>query len=436
MTETISAIATPPGQGGIGIVRVSGPLTRTVSIEMLGLCPEPRQATFAKFNNAIGETIDEGIAIFFEAPHSFTGEDVLELQGHGGDVVQQQVLDRVLELGVRLANPGEFTQRAFLNDRLDLAQAEAVADLIQSASKEAARAAIRSLTGEFSELVMKIDADILSLRVFIEGAIDFPEEEVDFLAESDAIGKVIEIDGAISDLLERARVGTALQTELNIVIGGVPNVGKSSLMNALLGHDRAIVTPIAGTTRDTLDAKVFFDGLPVRLVDTAGLHESENEIEREGIARAQSELGNADGVLWVIDDRSCGTYDKPDMDVALILVWNKCDLSGNSAGRIKRKEVRISVKTGAGLDVLREEIKSLLEFHSPERAIAGRPRHLLRLRSAGVAVAEARLCLQNGTAELAADFLRAAQFELGEIVGQTTTDDVLGEIFSRFCIGK
>ncbi|MFP6796759.1 MAG: tRNA uridine-5-carboxymethylaminomethyl(34) synthesis GTPase MnmE [Pseudomonadales bacterium] len=435
MIETIGAIATPPGRGGIGIVRVSGPGARAVAERMLGECPAPRTATYRVFRDIEGSAVDEGIAIFYAAPHSYTGEDVLELQGHGAPVVLEVVLNHAISMGVRLARPGEFTERAFLNGRMDLAQAESVIDLINSASQQAARSAARSLTGEFSNAIMAIDQDVLKLRVYIEGAIDFPEDEVDFMADRDVAAAAENIGLALTNILDRSARGAPLHEGLDLVIGGAPNVGKSSILNALVGDERAIVTSIPGTTRDLLDGDLVIDGLPVRVRDTAGIRESEDLVEQKGVARARAALKESDAVIWVVDDGE-STPTIPAFEAPTLTVRNKCDLTGKGAGRVGVRDLRLSALTGAGMDELKGEIKDLIAFQSGEGAFIGRRRHLIALESARASTLEALTEIRAGRAEIAAEALRITQHALGEIVGATTTEELLGEIFAAFCIGK
>ena len=415
-------------------MRVSGPLVRQITDKITEQELTPRVATLADFQRQDGSSIDTGIAIFFPGPHSFTGEDVVELQGHGGPVVMQMLLERVCELGARLANPGEYTERAFLNNRLDLAQAEAVADLITSSSKEAARAALRSLRGEFSDAVNSVDQGILKLRVKIEACLDFPEEEIDFLAAEDLQVESNDLIGELEDLIEKSKVGALLVSGFRMAIGGEPNVGKSSLLNRLVGEDRAIVTPVAGTTRDIVEGHALIDGLPVALADTAGLRDSTDPVEILGIDRAQRELETADAVLWVSDDR-CPS-EPPSISLPLIHVLNKCDLTGKPAGILNGGLVRISALTGDGMAALQKAIKDLAGYAKEESAFAGRPRHLLSFGAALTQVENARRELQHGDGDLAAECFRVAHEHLGSIVGITTADDVLGEIFGTFCIGK
>ena len=434
VNDTICAIATPIGTGGIGIVRVSGPRVRQIAESVLGRCPSPRKASHCAFVDAAGITIDTGIALYFQKPNSFTGEDVLELQGHGGMVVQEMLCERIQESGARLARPGEFTERAYLNDRMDLAQAEAVADLINASSVQAARASARSLSGEFSREVMAIDKSVLDLRVYVEGAIDFAEEEIDFLADESIVQRASAIEQRLEILLRKTELGVAIQKGLHVAIAGAPNVGKSSLLNALLNADRAIVSEIAGTTRDTLDATIQLHGVPVHLVDTAGIHESSDGIEGQGIARAKQAMENADLVLWVVDDQNVGQDWVPDCNH--LVVRNKCDLTEQSPGNVNGDTVRVSALKSWGLDVLRERVHSEAGFQMSDSAYAGRPRHLAALNNAQSSLRTALVRLEEKAGEVAAEELRSAHRFLGEVIGETSTDDLLGEIFSRFCIGK
>jgi tRNA modification GTPase len=452
-SDTIAAIATAPGRGGIGIVRVSGHDCRRIAQAVLGRLPEPRAAELHRFVDAAGAPIDEGIALYFPAPASFTGEDVLELQGHGGPVVMDLLLRRVLELGARAAAPGEFTQRAFLNDKLDLAQAEAVADLIDSGSEQAARAALRSLQGEFSSQVHDLAESVLELRMWVEAAIDFPEEEVDFLGDR-ALGARLEfIRRRFAELAETARQGTLLRDGITIVIAGRPNAGKSSLLNRLAGYDAAIVTPVAGTTRDVLRERIEIDGLPLHVLDTAGLRESPDEVEAEGIRRAHRAIEHADRVLFVVDaadpDAVAGiTADLAALPTAALrtVVLNKIDRVGG-APRLEtaanetvppHDRVYLSAATGAGLDLLRVHLKDCAGFHPVGGgALSARTRHLEALRRARAHVEEAhRLLTERHAGELVAQELTEAQKELGAITGEVTSDDLLGRIFASFCIGK
>lgn len=444
---TIAAVATAPGRGGIGIVRVSGSACRAIAEALLGRVPAPRIAELHRFLDAAGDPIDEGIALYFPGPASFTGEDVLELQGHGGPVVMDLVLRRVLELGVRAAEPGEFTQRAFLNDKLDLAQAEAVADLIDSGSAQAARAALRSLQGEFSSQVHDLAEAVLELRMWVEAAIDFPEEDVDFLGDRALDARLEFIRHRFAELAETARQGALLRDGLMLVIAGRPNAGKSSLLNRLAGYDAAIVTPIPGTTRDVLRERIEIDGLPLHVLDTAGLRESPDEVEAEGIRRAHRELERADRVLFVVDATDAAAVASIAADLAALptaaprtIVLNKIDHLSQEP-RIEAGEplrLHLSAATGAGLDLLRTHLKDCVGFHPAGTGVlSARARHLDALRRARAHVEEAhRLLIERRAGELVAQELTDAQKQLGEITGEVTSDDLLGRIFSSFCIGK
>ncbi|MGB5637751.1 MAG: tRNA uridine-5-carboxymethylaminomethyl(34) synthesis GTPase MnmE [Sedimenticolaceae bacterium] len=445
-TDTIAAIATPPGRGGVGIVRVSGSRVAAIAIPILGELPAPRQAHFSRFLDADGKALDEGLALFFKAPASFTGEDILELQGHGGMVVMDLLLQRTIELGARLAEPGEFSRRAYLNDKLDLAQAEAVADLIDSQTRAAARSAVRSLTGEFSDQVHALVTEITRLRIFVEAAIDFPEEEIDFLADSHVADDLAALIKRVEDLLRRAHTGRLLRDGLTLVIAGLPNAGKSSLMNALTGQDSAIVTQIPGTTRDVLREQLDLDGLPVHVVDTAGLRESGDEVEREGVRRARAEIARADHALWVFDGQQdpeamgLATTDLP-QGLSVTRVRNKADLSASPLGLHHvhgTPEITVSAKTGAGMDALRDYLKRLVSFEgAAEGDFSARRRHLDAISRAHAMLLVGRDALSSGQAgELLAEDLRQAQLSLSEITGEFSADDLLGEIFGSFCIGK
>ncbi|HIP53176.1 MAG TPA: tRNA uridine-5-carboxymethylaminomethyl(34) synthesis GTPase MnmE [Chromatiales bacterium] len=445
VTDTISAIATPPGKGGIGVVRVSGARARAIAEAVLGHCPAPRHASFRGFLNAEGEVLDEGIALFFPAPHSFTGEDVLELQGHGGPVVMDMLLQRVLELGARLARPGEFSERAFLNGRLDLTQAEAIADLIESGTQEAARLASRSLQGAFSEVVHALVEALIRLRMYVEAAIDFPEEEIDFLSDGRVAADLKAICGQLDDVRRKARTGRLLRDGMSLVIAGEPNAGKSSLLNALAGQETAIVTEIPGTTRDVLREHIQIDGMPLHLVDTAGLRRDADRIEQEGIRRARREIEAADLILWVFDDSAAGrhphTHHRLPEEVPLLKVRNKIDLTGTPAGEKRTDEgdeLALSALTGEGLDLLRDYLKARMGYHGvQEGAFIARRRHLDALERADGFVRQGEKALREGAAgELLAEDLRQAQNALSEITGEFTSDDLLGEIFASFCIGK
>lgn len=446
VTETIAAIATPPGKGGIGIVRVSGPMAAVIARALTGGVPQPRQASMRPFMDAEGRILDTGLVLYFAAPNSFTGEDVLELHGHGGVVVLDLLLARVLELGARLARPGEFSERAFLNDKLDLAQAEAVADLIDSGTAQAARAAVRSLAGEFSSRVHKLVAALTGLRAYVEAAIDFPDEEVDFLSEGDVAGRLAAIREDFESLSGVARQGSLLREGTTVVIAGRPNAGKSSLMNRLAGHEAAIVTDTPGTTRDVLREKVDLDGLPLQLVDTAGLRESGDAVEQEGVRRARREIQQADRVLFLIDAHTGATpEDKRNLaelpaDLPVTLVLNKIDLSGEQPGLAEQDGMpllRLSAKTGAGFDILRRHLEEAVGYQpAGEGTFSARRRHLEALSRARNHLDSARAHAEVGAGELMAEELRMAQLALSEITGEFGSDDLLGEIFSSFCIGK
>lgn len=444
-SDTIVAIATPPGMGGIGIVRVSGPLALEIARTVAGGPLAPRQAQVAIFRDSAGRCIDQGIALCFQAPRSFTGEDVLELQGHGGPVVLDLILQRCLELGARLARPGEFTERAFLNGKLDLAQAEAVADLIESSTALAVRLAGRSLQGAFSRRIEALIEGLIQLRVSIEATLDFPDEDIDAGTESavaDHLRRLIETTGQI---LNEAHQGQLLRDGLAVVVAGPPNVGKSSLLNALSGTDAAIVTPIPGTTRDLLKLDIQVDGLPIRIVDTAGIRQSDDPVEREGVRRARAQIAQADLVLWV-RDVSVASESKPNADIPshcpVTHILNKIDLV-QLAPRIAESaagtEIFLSAATGAGLDLLRSHLKTRAGLGTtiPEGAFIARRRHLDALERGMQSLIAARKSLeeQAGT-ELVAEDLLLAQQAFGEITGQVTSDDLLGRIFSSFCLGK
>jgi tRNA modification GTPase len=447
--DTIAAVSTAPGRGGIGVIRVSGPDVPTLAERLLGTLPAPRRAELHTFVDERGESIDQGLALYFPAPHSFTGEHVLELHGHGGPVVLDLLLQRLLGLGARLATAGEFSQRAFLNEKLDLAQAEAIADLIDSGSAQAARAALRSLQGEFSVRVHELAERTLELRMWIEAAIDFPEEEIDFLADR-ALGE--RMDGLrrrFAELAETARQGALLRDGLTVVIAGRPNAGKSSLLNRLAGYDAAIVTPIAGTTRDVLRERISIDGLPLHVLDTAGLRDSPDVIEAEGVRRAHAEISRADRVLFVVDASDPEAVRAIDGDLARLpaevprtVVFNKVDRSGEparvAAGEGGTVRVYASAATGAGLDGLRQHLKDCIGFHpSAEGALSARTRHIDALRRARAHVESAhRLLVERHAGELVAQELRDAHQALGEITGEVSSDELLGRIFSSFCIGK
>lgn len=435
--DTIAAVGTPPGRGGIGIVRISGPRAGDVARVLLGTLPAPRTARHAVFRNAVGEPVDEGLALFFPAPNSYTGEDMLELQGHGGPAVMQALLSAVLDAGARLAEPGEYTRRAFLNGRLDLAQAEAVADLIDAASREAARSALRSLTGEFSAAIAELAAGLTELRALIEAMLDFPEEDVDALHRCDAEERLGRLRAALETVLARSQQGSLLRSGIQVVLAGRPNVGKSSLLNRLAGEERAIVTAQPGTTRDALREPVRIDGVPILVVDTAGLRESGDEVERLGMARTRSEMERADVVLVILE---AGRMEPPGGELPAaakhVRVINKVDLLPDPWAGASAEGVRVSAKTGAGLDALRAAILEAAGWQSlgGEPVFLARERHLRALDQASAHLQAAGVRLSQW--ELFAEELRLAQNSLAEITGEVSAEALLGEIFSRFCIGK
>ena len=444
--DTIAAIATPPGRGGIAVVRVSGPLTTDIAHRLLGRVPAPRTATRARFTDRDGTGLDDGLALRFEAPRSFTGEDVLELQGHGGVVVARMVLERVCELGARPAGPGEFTLRAFLNDRIDLAQAEAIADLIDGASTSAVRCARRSLSGEFSQTVESHRDSLVELRAFIEAAIDFPDEELDLLGMPETAARLEALRTAIAATLAESRRGAVLRSGVKLVIAGAPNVGKSSLLNRLARTDSAIVTDVPGTTRDVVREQVVIAGIPFDVHDTAGLRETSDPVERIGVERASGAIDDADLVLVVVDDRDAVGDALPERAAvapARILVRNKIDLSGARPGvGTDREDVptaRVSALEGSGLAELEEAIveRVMRGTTACEDAFMARRRHVDALERALAAVdrAQCRLTVDNA-GELVAEELRDAQGALGAITGEFATEDLLAHIFSSFCIGK
>lgn len=432
--DTIAAIATPSGRGGIGVVRISGPRVPEIARALLGALPQPRHATYAVFRDAHGEALDRGLALYFPAPRSHTGEAVLELQGHGGPVVLREVLAACLDAGARLAEPGEFTRRAFLEGRIDLAQAEAVADLIDAASREAARSALRSLSGEFSAAIDALRAGIVELRALTEAMLDFPEEEVDALHRDDAHAKLARVRAAVEEVLVRSRQGSLLRAGVHVVIAGAPNVGKSSLLNRLAGEERAIVTPIAGTTRDALREPIQIEGVPLTLVDTAGLRAGADPIEQLGMERARREIAAADLVLVLAE---AGSEPAPLQDLpagaARLLVFNKVDLHPGFAP--PSGALAISARTGEGLEPLRKAILAAAGWSSAgESVFLARERHIRALRACAEHLA--RAAGEGGRWELFAEELRIAHDQLAGITGAFTSDDLLGEIFSRFCIGK
>jgi tRNA modification GTPase len=474
-SDPIVAIATAPGRGAVGIVRVSAPSLATFVPALLGRALRPREATYLPFRDAGGQPIDHGLAIHFPAPHSYTGEDVLELQAHGGPIVLQLLVARCLEVAatvspgaatpclpaLRLARPGEFTERAFLNDKLDLAQAEAVADLIDASTEAAARSASRALAGEFSSEIHALQEALIHLRMLVEATLDFPEEDIDFLQKADAQGQLVRLRAQLDAVLARARQGALLREGIQVVIAGQPNAGKSSLLNALAGAELAIVTPIAGTTRDVVSQAIQIEGVPVHVIDTAGLRESDDEVERIGIARAWDRIEAADAVLFLHDLTRVGdpVHDAADAaigarlaerlggaarSVTVIPVWNKLDAlapeaRASLANDPARAGLHLSAREGLGLEALRRQLLEAVGWQAaPEGVYIARERHLAALRAVDAHLMEATAHLQPEALalDLLAEELRLAQNALGEITGEFTPDDLLGVIFSRFCIGK
>ncbi len=442
-SETIAAIATAPGRGGIGVVRVSGTNLLPFAEVLTGKIPSPRLAALADFCDASGVAIDTGLLLYFPAPHSFTGDDVLELQGHGGPVVMQLLLARCVELGARLAEPGEFTRRAFENGKIDLAQAEAVVDLIDAATASAARSAVRSLQGEFSREIHALVDELTELRALTEATLDFPDEEIDFLKSADAFGRLARLRDRLAGVFDRAEQGRLLQGGLHVVLVGQPNVGKSSLLNCLAGDDLAIVTPVAGTTRDALKSSIQIEGIPVHVIDTAGLRDTEDEVERIGIARTWKEIERADVVLLLADtqhgvgDAERAILERLPLTIRRLTIENKIDLTGLAPARREEEAgitLSLSAKGGEGIDLLRQELLTIAGWHQSEDVFIARERHLQALREAGVHLAQADAQLPR--LELFAEEMRLAQQALGCITGEVSADDLLGEIFGRFCIGK
>ncbi|OBX81500.1 MULTISPECIES: tRNA uridine-5-carboxymethylaminomethyl(34) synthesis GTPase MnmE [Haemophilus] len=452
MKETIVAQATAPGRGGIGILRVSGPLATKVAQAILGKCPKPRMADYLPFKDADGTILDQGIALYFKSPNSFTGEDVLELQGHGGQVVLDLLLKRILQIdGIRLARPGEFSEQAFLNDKLDLAQAEAIADLIYATSEQAVRSALKSLQGEFSKKVNELVDSVIYLRTYVEASIDFPDEEIDFLADGKIEANLRGIINQLEDVRSEAKQGSILREGMKVVIAGRPNAGKSSLLNALAGREAAIVTDIAGTTRDVLREHIHIDGMPLHIIDTAGLRDAIDEVERIGISRAWTEIEQADRIILMLDSSDPESADlskvrseflaKLPSTLPVTIVRNKIDLNGEQASESEQggyQMISLSAHTHDGVQLLREHLKQAMGFQAGmEGGFLARRRHLDALDKAAEHLQIGLVQLTEfHEGELLAEELRLVQSYLSEITGQFTSDDLLGNIFSSFCIGK
>lgn len=464
--ETISAQATAPGRGGVGIIRISGPKAKIVAEAILGKVPEIKKAEYLPFKDRKNQTLDQGIAIFFKAPHSFTGEDVLELQGHGGPIILDMLLKEVINVpGIRLAKPGEFSEQAFLNDKLDLTQAEAIADLINSSSEQAARSALHSLQGDFSKLVHEMVESIIHLRMYVEAAIDFPEEEIDFLVDKKIVTDLKAIISKVESVRKQAQQGSIIREGMRVVIAGRPNAGKSSLLNAISGKETAIVTDIAGTTRDVLTEQIHIDGMPLHIIDTAGLRDSDDKVEQIGIERAWQEINQADRVLLMVDasenhsiledEQDIKNYypeffEKLPKNIGLTLVRNKADLNQSldqsSIGlteftdnkKVTHTAITLSAKTGEGVNDLKEHLKSIMGYQgSTEGGFMARRRHLTALNNTHEHLITGLDQLESYVAgEILAEELRICQLELDQITGEFTSDDLLSKIFSSFCIGK
>jgi len=452
--DTIVAIATPSGKGGVGIVRVSGPLVSTIAKSIVKSLPVPRKAEYLEFSDDQGDTVDQGIAIRFVAPNSFTGEDILELHAHGGPVILDVLMQSILRLGARIANPGEFTERAFLNDKIDLTQAEAIADLIEANSIQAAKKAIQSYQGVFSEKISELVESLIQLRIFVEAAMDFPEEEIDFLSDHRIKNQHNKIQKNLKRILSQAQQGAILREGLHVVIVGLPNAGKSSLLNSLAGRESAIVTDIPGTTRDLLKEQILIDGVSVLVTDTAGLRESSDVIEKIGIEKAKEEIAKADVILLVVDSSNEGLevgsldklwpamIDKP--DVPVLILRNKSDLTGEKievksvkANNVEQTIINISAKRNEGVDLVRNQIKKIVGIEENiEGGFLARRRHLRALELTLEHLDLASVHLEHKTGELLAEELKICQQQLSEITGKFSSDDLLGKIFSSFCIGK
>ncbi|HEY5716592.1 MAG TPA: tRNA uridine-5-carboxymethylaminomethyl(34) synthesis GTPase MnmE [Psychromonas sp.] len=451
-TDTIVAQATAPGRAGVGIIRVSGPDVEAVAEVILGKVPKLRFAEYLPFKDQHEEVLDQGIALLFKAPNSFTGEDVLELQGHGGPIVMDMLIKAILSIkNVRSANPGEFSERAFMNDKLDLAQAEAIADLIEATSEQAAKSALHSLQGEFSEKIHHLVESLIYLRIYVEAAIDFPEEEVDFLSDGKIAKGLYQIIDNLKAVKEQAKQGAILRDGMKVVIAGRPNAGKSSLLNSLVGKESAIVTDIAGTTRDVMREHIHIDGMPLHIIDTAGLREGADEVERIGIERAWQEITTADRILFMLDATTTSAEDPreiwPDFidklpkSIGLTVVRNKADLTGEALTITEDHNhpvYRISAKTGLGINLLKEHLKDIMGYQgNTSGGFMARRRHLEAIDNAQRHLLEGKVQLEEYQAgELLAEELRLTQQYLSEITGEFTSDDLLGRIFSSFCIGK
>ena len=442
--DTIAAIATASGAGGIGVVRVSGPLSHAIANQILEQCPAPRHAAYLPFYDVNHQLIDRGIAIYYQNPHSYTGEDVLELQAHGGTALMQILLARCIELGARQAEPGEFTRRAYLNDKIDLAQAEAVADVINASTAEAARSAVRSLSGEFSNSINQLLAKLVNLRMYVEACLDFPEEEIDFISQGKVTEKLEAITSELESVFSKAKQGSLLREGMHIVLVGQPNVGKSSLMNQLSGEEVAIVTPIAGTTRDAIKSSIQINGLPLHIIDTAGLRDTNDEVEKIGIERTYRALENAQVALLLvdaahgIDDAEKSILARLPQEIAKIWVHNKIDTMNEPAKIVEEAgetHIFLSAKTGSGVDLLRQHLLNIAGYQqNAEGVFMARARHLEALKQVDEHLQQAYNNISQ--AEIIAEELRLAQEALSSVTGEFTPDDLLGEIFSKFCIGK
>ncbi|WP_281546211.1 tRNA uridine-5-carboxymethylaminomethyl(34) synthesis GTPase MnmE [Grimontia sp. SpTr1] len=451
-SDTIVAQATPPGRGGVGIIRVSGPKAKEVALAVTGRELPVRRAEYLPFNDEQGNALDQGIALYFQAPNSFTGEDVLELQGHGGPVIMDMLIKRIVDIdGVRTARPGEFSERAFLNDKLDLAQAEAIADLIDASSEQAAKSALQSLQGAFSGKVNTLVEALIHLRIYVEAAIDFPDEEINFLSDGKVAADLDNIINSLDDVRKTANQGAIMREGMKVVIAGRPNAGKSSLLNALSGKESAIVTDIAGTTRDVLREHIHIDGMPLHIIDTAGLRDASDEVERIGIERAWDEIAQADRVLFMVDGTTTDAtspeeiwpefIDRLPENIGMTVIRNKADMTGETLGICHASQptlIRLSAKTGAGVDALREHLKACMGFSgATEGGFMARRRHLEALDAAARHLDIGKEQLEGYMAgEILAEELRIAQQHLSEITGEFSSDDLLGRIFSSFCIGK